>query len=394
MRPDEIKKLLGGYATGTLTEEERRTLFQAALRDQELFDALAGEQPLKELLEDPAARGRLLAVVGERKPTLLESLRAWLAQPSTWAVAGGVAAAFALAVVVIQVGKPPAAPAPTLVAKREVPRRPELESPAAPAAPPLVSKGGAPRAMAPETTAETEREAIPQERQAKLAAVAPEPLREVAESRAETAASVRPAVRQSARQLFYSPPPALAYRALGEAPGLRAPPEVGRDRSKAAVEADVSGSQWRTAVGLRYHVLRGRPAGGYAPADPGAEFRAGDLVRLAVEPNAAGYLGIFRLDATGRWQPVCGTRAEARTRYEIPPWEPIRLVGPPGEVRLLLTLSQTELRETADDSSRDRILVESVAETVAGGQVDVRYAVDPAATPDSPLAVEIRLKFR
>ena len=37
----DIEKLLGGYATDTLTEEERKELFAAALRDQSLFNALA-----------------------------------------------------------------------------------------------------------------------------------------------------------------------------------------------------------------------------------------------------------------------------------------------------------------------------------------------------------------
>ena len=61
MRPEDIRKLLGGYATGTRTAEERQALFEAALDDQELFDALAKEQPLRDLLEDPAARAHLLA---------------------------------------------------------------------------------------------------------------------------------------------------------------------------------------------------------------------------------------------------------------------------------------------------------------------------------------------
>jgi len=55
MSPEDIKKLLGGYATDTLTTEERQALFAAALEDQELFDALAREQSLRDLLRDPAA---------------------------------------------------------------------------------------------------------------------------------------------------------------------------------------------------------------------------------------------------------------------------------------------------------------------------------------------------
>lgn len=61
MNPHEAHLLLGGYATGTLTEAERQALFAAALEDQSLFDALADEEALRELLADPAARAKLLA---------------------------------------------------------------------------------------------------------------------------------------------------------------------------------------------------------------------------------------------------------------------------------------------------------------------------------------------
>lgn len=67
MNAREAEKLLGGYATGTLSEAERRDLFAAALEDQALFDALADEELLRELLADPAARARLLAAL-EPKP--------------------------------------------------------------------------------------------------------------------------------------------------------------------------------------------------------------------------------------------------------------------------------------------------------------------------------------
>ena len=40
MTQDEIRKLLGGYATNELSADERRILFEAALEDQELFNAL------------------------------------------------------------------------------------------------------------------------------------------------------------------------------------------------------------------------------------------------------------------------------------------------------------------------------------------------------------------
>jgi hypothetical protein len=98
MKREDIRKLLGGYATGTLTAVERQALFEAALDDQELFDALAKEEPLRELLEDPAARARLLAalddgplpsLVGQAlsPANLLPRLERWL-----WGHAVGVAA--------------------------------------------------------------------------------------------------------------------------------------------------------------------------------------------------------------------------------------------------------------------------------------------------------------
>ena len=48
------EQILGGYATGTLTEEEKRKLFETALHDQTLFDALADEEALRVLLANPA----------------------------------------------------------------------------------------------------------------------------------------------------------------------------------------------------------------------------------------------------------------------------------------------------------------------------------------------------
>jgi hypothetical protein len=43
MNPEDIRKLIGGYAMGSLTEAERNLLFEAVLQNQDLFDELAGE---------------------------------------------------------------------------------------------------------------------------------------------------------------------------------------------------------------------------------------------------------------------------------------------------------------------------------------------------------------
>ncbi len=59
MTSEEIRKLLGGYATNTLTESERKALFEAALDDQELFNALQEEETLKDTLADPVTRAQV-----------------------------------------------------------------------------------------------------------------------------------------------------------------------------------------------------------------------------------------------------------------------------------------------------------------------------------------------
>jgi hypothetical protein len=87
MRPEDIRKLLGGYATGTLTPEERQALFEAALDDQELFDALAQEQPLRDLLDDPASRAHLLAALDDNPLPWFRRFEHWL-----WGHAVGLAA--------------------------------------------------------------------------------------------------------------------------------------------------------------------------------------------------------------------------------------------------------------------------------------------------------------
>lgn len=69
MTPADIRKLIAGYASGTLSEAERKVLFEAALHDQALFDALADEEALRELLTDSEVRGELLEALDEPENT-------------------------------------------------------------------------------------------------------------------------------------------------------------------------------------------------------------------------------------------------------------------------------------------------------------------------------------
>jgi hypothetical protein len=83
------KHLLPGYATDSLGEAERGQLLRAALDDQTLFDSLVEEEGLRELLQDPAARQELLAVL--EQATAWERVRAWFERPATLIDLGAVA---------------------------------------------------------------------------------------------------------------------------------------------------------------------------------------------------------------------------------------------------------------------------------------------------------------
>ncbi len=101
MSEQDLEKLLGGFATDTLTSEEKQSLFTVALQDQQLFNALADEQALKELLVDPDVRRRLLASLEQKSASGAGGSLSWLdwfRRPAGLAFAGGLATA-ALAVV-------------------------------------------------------------------------------------------------------------------------------------------------------------------------------------------------------------------------------------------------------------------------------------------------------
>lgn len=93
---DDVRMLLGGYATGTLSEEEHQALFAAALDDQQLFEALANEQALKELLDDSSARAQLLQATDSPRFSVRGGLQEWFARPKAKVLAGAGALTLAL----------------------------------------------------------------------------------------------------------------------------------------------------------------------------------------------------------------------------------------------------------------------------------------------------------
>jgi peptidoglycan-associated lipoprotein len=80
---DEISQLRDRILFGNLSDEERRELFRAALKDQSVFDALADDDELRELLADERTRGEFQRGLGDLAPEPLA------AEPSPGTAAAG-----------------------------------------------------------------------------------------------------------------------------------------------------------------------------------------------------------------------------------------------------------------------------------------------------------------
>jgi hypothetical protein len=270
MRPEDAKKLLGGYATGTLTDAEQQALFAAALEDQELFDAIAGEQSLREVLADPAVKAELLAALEERPRQW------WSWRPAAVLAMAGLAA---VAVVVVRQN----GPAPRIVAEVKV---------AAPAAPsPVLADKAAEKAPEP---------AAPVKRKATVA-------------RHSAAGQVGDLPNE--KQAFERQP--IAGGVIGGVPTVAATPRLSmlpmdnaapmRMQEQSQVQVVTTGAReaflgtgapgpmfaasaaGRT-MGLRYSVLR-KEGENFVETDAGA-LRQDDVVELRFTANTNGYLSI------------------------------------------------------------------------------------------------------
>lgn len=346
MSPEDIKKLLGGYATGTLTAEERQALFAAALEDQELFDALAREQSLRDLLRDPAARAELLSAL-DTPASRTGGFWQWLRRP---AVAGlAMAGVAAIAIVAVWQGTrvAPLKPAePVIVADLKRPEPvPALSSapPTAPARQPEASTrtkaGDAPAAAMTDkkTTlaiapppAPAAIQALNERRDATdvaAPAMAPPPphpapaavpaltaRKAEAESTAaaQSAGAMSVAVPENlpldARALFYLNQLAPGANAFvepsgggGAAPPPARPAAPRKDAAPQTAKA-VSGfaapmSATAPRLGVRVSILRGQ-----SEVDLTTVLDPGETVRLKLTPNADGFLYVVegsRLVASG-----------------------------------------------------------------------------------------------
>jgi len=289
MNHEEMRKLLGGYATGNLTPEQEQALCEAALQDQQLFEALAEEQPLRDLLADPAAREQILAAMD--RPSARRRI--------PWLVPAGVLAMAAAATVAVLIFRPAARqPRPEQIVAEVHP----------PTAPPLAPAAVAP--PEPVQNAPVRKKIV----RAKPPAAVP-PLAQTAPERAPEFAPKAPPAQAKAMAGLGGAQPSqnLAVDEVKAAaptaghPTAVAPVVAGfRESDSAAVPAraqeqgvsfatpaasPVQGLLQAAGRNLKVTVLRRQPDGSYSESSP-AQLHAGDFVVLRITPAIDGRLTI------------------------------------------------------------------------------------------------------
>jgi len=291
MNREDVRKLMGGYATGTLSEAEREALFAAALDDQELFDSLMKEEALREVLEDPGAKAQLLAAL--EKPA---------AQPAWWSwrpLIGAVAmAGIALTAVAIWRANREK-PAQVIVA--EIAKQ---TAPPAPVPPPVVIQPATPAKTRSRTEAKAVRDERRQEKEKDNAALADQtaPSGKVELQGGAPAAAPPPpaAPRQQQVGQLAAPSPMVQQQALQstqskETVAVEAAAELNRAaavsgfRANSVKEASSDLMMTKKVLGpLQWVILRGD-----REVPPGTTLSAGEAVRLRIYPQQSGTLTLI-----------------------------------------------------------------------------------------------------
>ncbi|MBI4001190.1 MAG: hypothetical protein HY348_05340 [Nitrospira defluvii] len=442
MSEHDLEKLLGGFAADTLMPEERIRLYTAAMQDQQLFNALADEQALKELLADPLVRGRLLRAL--RKPGTSEaggtlSWWAWLRRPAGLAFAGGLAAAiFAAAFgtkiylesldqgaqpVVTEDATPstpptpapqPSKPAQSSDAEPQLKAKESVDSMSKPAKKDaLADKSAERKRMAAPPASQEPRaeqdEARKQVGESPAPAVASTPKALQAPSHPPATGTVLPPV--SARALFYGSEPGRPDRQ-----GLTAETEQGLNSlSKSAPQANrpegkaerfaAAGKATGAAVqpkplGLRYSFVMKGSEGQDREVDAATAAKSPGLVRISVEASQDAYLQILQTLGTAGtrlWWPQQETgkislKVLAGKRNEIP-------LPPPAESGLLSLIIRLSPKPFGPltvqevgmlDRFSANLLIESVSPGNSTGlQEQATYVVSRESSPTTQIAVEI-----
>ncbi len=408
MTPPDLQKLLGGYAAGTLTPEERRALFDAALADQTLFDALADEEALREVLADPACRGRVQAALVESPPT---AFRLW--RPAVWTLAAATAAAAVVLTVAVLRPKPapstapqqmamakkiaspelvPATPAPKAVEHRVIPRAPagagKSETRATRALPPRAL-------VAPRQEASARGRWFSEPPSPRSAGVAGGKLDSPAPAAAD---AVAPAAKAAAPPPPPPPPPGSVTETVtvtAESTGIVASPSDAKNQQIESQASQVSiagrdaaelmkvmpgmgaAAGMHGPIGLRYTFLRRGEGDKDFEVPPDTRFRGHESVRLRIEPGQGGYLYVLAGKRALYAGPVAAN-------------QPVLIVTRPGVLQAVL-LPQADSGPLSTLVSRAQQQLEGVRFQRSDG---THLGAGPGQDQPAPILAEISIKSR
>lgn len=302
MTPHDARKLLGGYAAGNLTPEERRRLLEAALEDQELFSALAEEEKLRELLSEPAARQGLIRAL-EPAPRV-----SWFRRPLAWSLAGSFAAVVIITGVLWRRAVPPAPPPLTVAMVKPTPPPAPAVAPPRPEAPPArrARQDARPAARPP---APAPAEAPPAlvarvEEGGLIGVVKPTPPPAPAappQPEALLARRARPAARPPTPAPAETPPEAALTLRESEA-------------RSGVVGGVIGGFPGSRPTGLMPSADRARPLLDHRLQSTAAG------TRVVLVSRVDGEIQVRRRDAEGVWRPIlpAGSRLRAGRRFTLP----------------------------------------------------------------------------
>ncbi|MDQ2948576.1 MAG: hypothetical protein M3Y27_22000 [Acidobacteriota bacterium] len=322
MRDANIERLLGGYATNTLTEAERKSLFEAALADQELFNALQAEETLRDLLDDVESRHAIERAL--RQAASQQPRRHWLMPAWAWGLAGSAVATAALIFAVLM---------PKVMHNEKV--EVAVSKPTLPVVTPGVAVQESPPVGA------LRENMGPVARRKSVASSEAPVAREI--SAASTPAPAEPTAPHVSQRTVQDSqtvnvraeqPPADAQAVVQ---ALAASPAAGfRAASAGYVAAPIVG----LISTIPYSVLKRGADGSSVPMTQGEELKSGDSVQLMLHPPVSGSLIMQEQIPGGNWRTVFPAgisvlRVTAKQDVVIP--DPPIQVNSLQHLRLILT---------------------------------------------------------
>ena len=324
MTRDEVLKLLGGYATGTLTDEERQALMEAALEDQELFNALADEEALRQMLSDAAYRRELVEELEPRGR--FGWLAGWWRRPAPVAAAACAAALVVAVVIVREVGPQRAEPVEIAMTKAPEQARQEEAAPA--------GRRAAPSAAEP-VEAETEEE--PPAQRSPVASDEASLAEFYLAEPSEAPLAVAPPKDELAKSLS-----SRVADAEGVAGAAKPPVRGAAERPFRARASKVAAMREITTSDPVLRVERRILGGEFADTDPAA-LRLGDEIRLMATAPGSGYLYVTEEHEGASPTLLYTVPAQAGQEVAIPEQGVLSPPEGPAERRLVVLYSRTAL---------------------------------------------------